>query len=220
LFVDGLCILGPVRTLSRQHPVSTAFMEQRAAVLGRPVRYRWVAYNDVPVSLRRAVVAGEDVRFFEHGGLDRQALWRALRDSVSEGRIVRGGSTISQQLAKNLFLSAVRTPLRKVREGVITLELEWSLDKWRILELYLNVIEWGDGIFGCAAAAEHHFSKDVRVITEDEALTLAAVIPLGGKCDPLSECAIAIHERRRRIARLLGHPAFGVLLAPASQRFD
>lgn len=209
--------VGPVRRLAHENPRSTALMRERSVELGRPPEFHWVAYEDIPVSLRRAVLAGEDLGFFFHGAFDTLALRKALSENLRERRIVRGGSTISQQLAKNLFLSEARTPARKLREGVIALQLDGILEKRRILELYLNVIEWGHGVFGCAAAAQHHFGKDVRAITDAEALTLAAVIPVAGRCDPLSVCAPFLRQRERRIGAILHNSVLAPLLAPVTK---
>ena len=198
--------LKAVVSLRSTNPHRTALMRVREAQRRETPRYVWVPYDHIPPHLRRAVVSGEDIYFFTHHGIDLRALRLALAENLSQGRIVRGGSTISQQLAKNLFLSEARTPLRKLQELVITVELETLLDKKRILELYLNVIEWGDGVFGCEAAAAHYFGKPVHGLTEDEALTLAAIIPTARGCDPLDRCASRIGDRTKRIRSLLGHP--------------
>jgi len=167
----------------RDHqPATTAFMDVRAeqrATDGRgPLApHPWVPYARIPAALKRAVVASEDARFLEHDGFDWQGMEDALRKDLRRGHLVAGGSTITQQLAKNLFLSERRTLPRKAEEALITLMLENLWGKRRILEVYLNVIEWGDGVFGCEAAARHHFHADVERLGPEQAARLAAMIP-------------------------------------------
>ena len=163
-------------------PDSTAFMEAGLARLQEKnpdaeLRYRWVAYDRVSISLKRAVIAAEDSRFLAHEGFDWEGMEQALQKNLKKGRIVAGGSTISQQLAKNLFLSASRNPLRKVQEAVITVMIEAIWSKRRILEVYLNVIEWGNGIYGAEAASRRYFKTSAAGIGADQAAALAAMIP-------------------------------------------
>ncbi|HEX5863633.1 MAG TPA: monofunctional biosynthetic peptidoglycan transglycosylase, partial [Casimicrobiaceae bacterium] len=139
--------------------------------------YRWVPYDRISVQLKRAVVAAEDAKFIEHEGFDWEGIQHALDKNTRKGRVVAGGSTITQQLAKNLFLSAQRSYWRKAEEALITLMLEAILDKRRILELYLNVIEWGDGIFGAEAASRRYFGVSSAVLTAEQAARLAAMAP-------------------------------------------
>jgi len=145
----------------RDHaPRETAFMAGRLAELRqrRPdarLSYRWVPYERISVELKRAMIAAEDAKFVDHEGFDWEGIELALDKNLRRGRVVAGGSTISQQLAKNLFLSPERSYWRKGEEAILTVMLEAILDKRRILELYLNVIEWGNGVFGCDAAAWH-----------------------------------------------------------------
>ena len=143
------------------NPSTSAFMEDRLAVIqeSKPdaeLKYRWVDYAQISNHLKRAVIASEDAKFKDHEGFDWEGIEHAFEKNLKKGKIVAGGSTISQQLAKNLFLSSKRTPWRKAEEAVITVMLEAMLSKQRILEIYLNVIEWGDGIFGAEAAARHY----------------------------------------------------------------
>ena len=160
-------------------PYTTAFMQRRAEQAdSRPaLRHHWVAYERVSPWLKRAVVAAEDARFLRHNGFDWSALEQAMRENLASGEIVRGGSTITQQLAKNLFLSPHQSYLRKLQEAAIAVMLEAFLDKRRILELYLNLIEWGDGIFGAAAAAQHYYGIEPAALTRRQAAELAARIP-------------------------------------------
>ena len=164
------------------NPDNTAFMEAGLDRLQekRPdaqLRHRWVDYSHISMHLKRAVVAAEDSRFLEHEGFDWDGIEKAVEKNLRKGRIVAGGSTISQQLAKNLFLSASRNPLRKMQEAVITVMIETLWSKRRILEVYLNVIEWGNGIYGAEAASRRYFSQSVAGLGPDQAATLAAMIP-------------------------------------------
>ena len=171
-----------VRHYATHNPSTTAFMQLRLEQLqaGNPdarLRHRWVPYERISPWLKRAVIAAEDARFVDHAGIDWRALRDAFEDNVEAGRVVRGGSTISQQLAKNLFLSPERSYWRKLQEAVLALMIEHALSKRRILELYLNSIEWGEGVFGAEAAAQHYYGIDAARIDRWEAAMLAARIP-------------------------------------------
>ncbi len=174
--------LGYVLWWKAFNPSSTAFMAAGMARMQEKnpdaeLRYRWVDYNRVSLNLKRAVIAAEDSRFLAHEGFDWEGMELALEKNLKKGRIVAGGSTISQQLAKNLFLSASRNPLRKVQEAVITVMIETLWSKRRILEVYLNVIEWGNGIYGAEAASRRYFKTSAAGIGADQAALLAAMIP-------------------------------------------
>ena len=163
-------------------PVASAFMEQRLEEMreNRPqasLRHAWVPYERISPHLKRAVVAAEDARFLDHEGFDWDAILQARAKNEQHGRIVAGASTISQQLAKNLFLSGTRSWLRKGQEAVITWMLESTMTKRRILELYLNYAEWGDGIFGAEAAARFHFGVPAAALTREQGAWLAAILP-------------------------------------------
>ena len=165
-----------------QNPTTTRFMELRKEALaaaGKPaeIDFVWVPYARISPPLKRAVVAAEDDRFMLHDGFDWEAMERALERNLKAGRIRAGGSTISNQLAKNLFLTPARTPWRKLQEWSITVMMEAILSKRRILEIYLNVIEWGRHSFGAQAAARYYFGVDAADISEDRAALLAAIIP-------------------------------------------
>ncbi|MCF7969707.1 MAG: monofunctional biosynthetic peptidoglycan transglycosylase [Methylococcaceae bacterium] len=164
------------------NPTSSAFMEDRLTILqaSKPnaeLKYKWVNYEQISNNLKRAVIASEDARFIKHEGVDWGAIQAAYENNWKKGKIVGGGSTISQQLAKNLFLSSKRTPWRKAQELAITYMLEAVLDKRRILEIYLNVIEWGDGVFGAEAAAKHYFKVSAAKLSKQQAASLAVMIP-------------------------------------------
>lgn len=164
------------------NPESTAFMEARLEVIQerRPnakLQQQWVPYARISNHLKRAVIASEDSKFVDHEGFDWVGIETAFEKNLKKGKIVAGGSTISQQLAKNLFLSGHRTPWRKAQEAVITFMLEKLMSKRRILEIYLNVIEWGEGVFGAEAAARHYFHGNARELGPAQAARLAAMIP-------------------------------------------
>lgn len=163
-------------------PRSTAFMEaglvrQQAKNPDAVLRHKWVPYDRISRHLKRAVVAAEDARFVEHAGFDVAGIQKAFEKNVKKGRLVAGGSTITQQLAKNLFLSGDRSFLRKGQEVIITLMIESTWSKRRILEVYLNVIEWGNGIYGAEAAARRYYKKSAATLSRDQAARMAAMIP-------------------------------------------
>lgn len=165
------------------HPViATSFMDHRADELraknakAQP-KYQWIDYERISPHLKRAIIAAEDAKFVDHEGFDWQGIQRALEKNERKGRIVAGGSTITQQLAKNLFLTPTRNWIRKGQETVITLMLEAMLSKRRIFEIYLNVIELGNGVFGAEAAARHYFNTSAATLTPVQAARLAAMAP-------------------------------------------
>jgi monofunctional biosynthetic peptidoglycan transglycosylase len=173
--------LPDVTPLASANPATTAFIELRAdearARGAEPRRVqRWVPYARIAGSLKRAVLVAEDGLFFEHDGIDVQQIRESLERDLKAGALTRGGSTITQQLAKNLYLSPSKNPVRKLRELLIARRLEASLTKTRILDLYLNVIEWGDGIYGAEAAARTYFRKPASALTADESALLAGCI--------------------------------------------
>jgi monofunctional biosynthetic peptidoglycan transglycosylase len=164
------------------NPAETAFMSRERARIeklrpGARLEHVWVDYGAVSPHLKRAVIAAEDARFIEHEGVDWDAIQKALEDNRKRGRPARGGSTISQQLAKNLFLSPERSYLRKGQELLITFMIEVLWDKRRILEVYLNVAEWGDGVFGAEAAARHYYRTSASRLGPDESARLAVMLP-------------------------------------------
>lgn len=164
------------------NPESSAFMEDRLAAMQQEqpdaeLQHRWVPYDKISNQLKRAVIAAEDAKFVDHEGFDWEGIQLALDKNLKKGKIVAGGSTISQQLAKNLFLSTKRTPWRKLEEALITVMLEKLMTKRRILEIYLNVIEWGNGVFGAEAAAKHYFKTSAAHLSASQAARLAAMVP-------------------------------------------
>ncbi len=171
----------PVAALERTAPKRTALMKQReheARAAGRALRIdqRWVGYGNVSPTLRRAILIAEDDKFFSHDGLDWVEIQASARKNLEQRKVVRGGSTVTQQLAKNLYLGDARTLTRKFEEAFLAMRIERSLPKRRIFELYLNLIEWGDGIFGAEAAARRYFGVPASRLTERQAVLLAAVI--------------------------------------------
>ncbi len=177
-----LWYLGHVFWWKAFDPSSTAFMEAGLERMQEKnpdaeLRYRWVDYPRISPHLKRAVVAAEDSKFLAHEGFDWEAMEKAVEKNIRKGRFAAGGSTISQQLAKNLFLSASKNPFRKAQEAVITVMIEQVWSKRRILEVYLNVIEWGNGIYGAEAAARRYFKGSAASLGPDQAAHLAAMIP-------------------------------------------
>jgi monofunctional biosynthetic peptidoglycan transglycosylase len=167
----------------RDHPVGeTSFMayrmdELRAKSPKADLQYKWVPYERISNNLKRAMVAAEDAKFVDHEGFDWEGIQTAMEKNQKKGRVVAGGSTITQQLAKNLFLSPSRSYLRKAEEAVITVMLESFLPKRRILEIYLNVIEWGSGVFGAEAASRKYFGVSAAQLSPEQAARLAAMAP-------------------------------------------
>ena len=164
------------------NPSTSAFMEERLGVLQQDdpkaaLRHQWVPYEKISINLKRALIASEDAKFLDHDGFDWEAMQKAYEKNVKKGKVVAGGSTISQQLAKNLFLSGRRTPWRKIEEALITLMLENVMSKRRIFEIYLNVIEWGNGVFGAQAAARYYYGVSAANLAPEQAARLAAMVP-------------------------------------------
>ena len=166
----------------REHdPDMTRFMEIRLAELQSlnpeaRLKKQWIGYERISPHLKRALIVAEDDLFTRHDGFDWSGIQKAMEKNRRRGRIVAGGSTISQQLAKNLFLSPQKTPWRKAEEAAITLMIESVWDKRRIFEVYLNVIEWGNGVFGAEAAARHHFGSGAAQLAPEQAARLAAMV--------------------------------------------
>ena len=165
----------PVLELRDHNPDDTAFME-RAREHGA-VRYEWRDYEQIADDLKRAVRISEDARFMEHIGFDWRGIRHAIERNEEAGRPVAGGSTVTQQLAKNLFLSSEKSYARKIQEALIALMLEATLSKKRILELYLNTAQWGNRLFGAQAAARHYFDVDAQTLSPAQAAQLAVLLP-------------------------------------------
>jgi len=181
-YLGSFFISPDVAALAKQNPDKTAFMQWREAQWAekgekKRITKRWVPISRVSPLLIKAVLIGEDDKFYQHEGFDYEALEQALEKNLKQGRFAAGASTISQQLTKNLFLSPEKSLTRKAKEAILTWRLENALSKRRILELYVNVAEWGDGIFGVEAASRHYFHKPASALTSMEAARLAAVLP-------------------------------------------
>ena len=164
------------------NPASTAFMDARLTLMreknpNAKLQQIWVPYEKISSHLKRAILVAEDDRFVDHEGFDWDGIQKAMEKNQKKGKVVAGGSTISQQLAKNMFLSGERSILRKGEEALITVMMEQVLDKERILEIYLNVIEWGDGVFGAEAAARHYFGVSAAQLSQQQAAKMAAMVP-------------------------------------------
>ncbi|MBA3902412.1 MAG: monofunctional biosynthetic peptidoglycan transglycosylase [Rhodocyclaceae bacterium] len=173
------------------NPSGTRFMSMRLDELrGKnpkaELKQQWVPYERISDSLKRAVIAAEDAKFLDHEGFDWEGIQKALEKNQKKGKVVAGGSTITQQLAKNLFLSSEKTPWRKAQEAVITLMLETVMDKQRILEIYLNVVEWGPGVFGAEAAARLYYGIPATDLNAQQAARLAVLLPNPRKLGRLS----------------------------------
>jgi monofunctional biosynthetic peptidoglycan transglycosylase len=171
-----------VAALAKERPKTTAFMEQRKERLrdqgkSDELEWRWVSYGSISPSLRRAVLVAEDNAFYEHEGVDVEGMKEAFERNWKRRKITHGGSTITQQLAKNLYLSPSRNPLRKVREYFIARSLEKHLTKKRILEIYLNVVEFGERVYGAEAASRHYFNKPASALSASQAALLAGCLP-------------------------------------------
>jgi monofunctional glycosyltransferase len=177
-----LWLLGWVMFWNWVNPGTTRFMEIRLGELRQKnadaqLKKEWVPYERISIHLKRAIIASEDAKFVDHEGFDWEGIQKAIEKNQKKGRFVAGGSTISQQLAKNLFLSPEKTYFRKAEEAIITLMLENLWSKKRILEVYLNVIEWGNGVFGAEAAARHYYGTGASQLGAEQAARLAGMVP-------------------------------------------
>ncbi len=179
----GLYFIYPdVSKLRKVPPKKTAFMEYREKEWQnqskkKKIIQQWVPLSQIPPYVIKAVIIAEDDKFWSHEGFDYEAMQKAIEKDIKKRKFALGGSTISQQLAKNLYLTPSKNPIRKIKEAILTWRLERNLSKRRIIELYVNCVEWGDAVFGIGAAARHYFNKDVSELTAQEAARLAAVLP-------------------------------------------
>jgi len=200
--------LPDVRPLRTDNPATTAFIELRAREAmahGEAPRrmQRWTGYGHISQDLKRAVLVAEDDAFWQHEGVDFEQMQESFVLDWAQGRFLRGGSTITQQLAKNLYLSPSRNPVRKLRELIIARRLEAELSKRRILELYLNVIEWGDGVYGAEAAAERYFHISASMLGPEDSAMLAAAIVNPRLLSPAHPSA-RLRRRQQLILRRMG----------------
>lgn len=188
-------------------PQATAFMRDRLEIMrennpAAMLRHRWVPYDRMSAHLKRAAIAAEDGKFLTHRGFDWDGIRAAYEKNVREGEIVSGGSTITQQLAKNLFLSRERAWWRKLQEAAITVMIETVMSKRRILELYLNVVEWGDGVFGAEAAARYHFGVSASMLSAEQAARLAVMLPSPRRYRPGANTAYLQRRTSTILARM------------------
>ncbi|MHB0969931.1 MAG: monofunctional biosynthetic peptidoglycan transglycosylase [Thermoanaerobaculia bacterium] len=196
-----------VAELAEKNPKTTAFMELRKKQLRRAgksdeLQHRWVKYDRISPYLRRAVLVSEDNAFYEHEGFDVEGIKDAVRRDWERRRLSHGGSTITQQLAKNLYLSPSKNPLRKLEEAVIAWRMEQELSKKRILEIYLNVVEFGERVYGAEAAAQHYFGKSASALTPREAALLAGALPNPRKLNPADPTTTLRKRQRIILARM------------------
>ncbi|MGC8872260.1 MAG: monofunctional biosynthetic peptidoglycan transglycosylase [Caldimicrobium sp.] len=210
LFLLGLFFLGyvfvypwliPIEHLKYENPKMTAMMKYRLKQWEREgkkitIRQTWVPMHRISPYLIKAVLIAEDDKFYKHSGFDYEAIEKALEKNLKAGKIKYGGSTISQQVAKNLFLSPSKNPIRKIQEAILTYRLEKTLSKKRILEIYLNIAEWGLGIFGIEEASRFYYHKPASALTPWEAARLAAVLPNPLKYNPLSDSPFVVKRSR------------------------
>jgi monofunctional biosynthetic peptidoglycan transglycosylase len=208
----GLPARAEVSALARANPTTTGVMRQRdeeARKAGRPPRREqsWVPLSRVSRHLVHAVLSSEDQKFFGHQGVDWDAIEKAAQEDRKQGRFTRGGSTITQQLAKNLYFTTHKSVVRKLRELIVARWLEDDLTKRRILELYLNVIEWGDGVYGAEAAAQRYFGKPASALDADEAAGLAAMIPNPRRINPRVDPG-RFARGQRRVIWLMAHAGY------------
>jgi len=197
-----------VAALRKENPKKTAFMKYREREWEQEgkkykVNQKWVPLGAVSPFLIKAVLIGEDDKFWQHEGFDYEAMQKAIEKDIKEKKFKLGGSTISQQLTKNLYLSPSKNPVRKLREAIITYRMEKAISKKRILELYLNVAEWGDrGIFGIEAASRHYYGKSAAMLNPEESARLASVLPNPRKFDPLGSSKY-VQNRSRLIYNIM-----------------
>jgi monofunctional biosynthetic peptidoglycan transglycosylase len=191
-----------VAELKKTNPIPSSFMEYRMAQwkeegLDKNITQKWVKLKQISPYVIKAVLISEDDKFWNHDGFDTKGLEDAFERNLKEGKFSAGGSTISQQLSKNLYLDPSKNPIRKIKEAILTYRIENTLSKKRIIEIYLNVAEWGDGIFGIEAAARHYFHKSAKNLTAMEAAKLASVLPNPIIYNPIGNQKIVLKKANR-----------------------
>ena len=223
LYFGSFLVYPNVEKLKKENPAKTAFMEYREKEWQREgknlkIKRRWVPLSRISPFLIKAVIIAEDDKFYQHEGFDFEAIQKAMEKDLKEGKFKVGGSTISQQLAKNLFLSPSKNPIRKLKEAILTWRLERALPKKRIMELYLNVVEWGEGIFGIEMAARNYYGKPASDLGPEESARLAAVLPNPRKYNPLGQSKFVVHRSRIfyniMVRRGIVIPAFEEVMTP------
>ncbi|MDI6767472.1 MAG: monofunctional biosynthetic peptidoglycan transglycosylase [Bacteroidota bacterium] len=196
-----------IRNFRKTNPKMTALMEQRRKEAvdkkkGYSIRQQWVPLSRICENLKRAVIVAEDGTFYEHEGIDWYEVKESIKKDIEKGKFVRGASTITQQLGKNLFLSTSKDPIRKLKEVIIATMIEDELTKSRVLELYLNIIEMGDGVFGVDAASVIYFGKHSSELSREEAARIAAVIPSPLRYKPNTESRYVRYRKNIILARM------------------
>jgi monofunctional glycosyltransferase len=196
-----------IERLQKSNPGATALMEQRKEDAESNekkyvIRQQWVPLSQMSDQIKKAVIVAEDGMFYEHEGIDWYEVKQSLKKDLQKGKFVRGASTITQQVAKNLFLSTSKDPIRKIKEIIIAKSLEEKLSKRRILEIYLNIIEWGNGVYGVEAASRAYFGKHASELTRDDAARLAAVIPNPLRYQPNQENRFVRYKKNVILARM------------------
>jgi monofunctional biosynthetic peptidoglycan transglycosylase len=203
LFIDiGRYAFYDIEKLENNNPIPTAFMEYRMDQWKdkgeeKTIIQKWVPLKKISPYVIKAVLISEDDKFWKHEGFDAEALESAFEKNLKSGKFGFGGSTISQQLSKNIYLSPSKNPIRKIKEAILTYRIEKTLSKKRIIEIYLNVAEWGDGIFGIEAAARHYFHKSAKNLTAMEAAKLASVLPNPIIYNPIGNQKIVLKKANR-----------------------
>jgi monofunctional glycosyltransferase len=198
-FIAFQFIYPDISKLKKENPKKTAMMEYREDEWrdkGKKfkITQKWVPYSRISPYMTKAVLIGEDDKFWQHEGFDYEAMQKAIEKDIKAKKFKLGGSTISQQLAKNLYLSPSKNPVRKIREAIITWRMEKALSKKRILEIYLNVAEWGEGIFGIEAASNHYYGIPASSLSPEQSARLASVLPNPRKFNPLREQKYVVHR--------------------------
>ncbi|HYA12856.1 MAG TPA: monofunctional biosynthetic peptidoglycan transglycosylase [Syntrophales bacterium] len=207
-FSIGVYFVSPdVSKLRKMHPKKTAFMEYRekewqSQGKKKKIIYQWIPLAQVSPYVIKAVIIAEDDKFWTHEGFDYDAIQKAIEKDIKKKKFAIGGSTISQQLAKNLYLTPSKNPVRKIKEAILTWRLERNLSKKRIIELYLNVAEWGDGLFGIEVAAHSYFGKPASELTAKEAARLASVLPNPRRFNPTGDSKF-VENRSDRIYEIM-----------------
>jgi len=209
LFAEYFSLPSPsaIERLQKSNPVVTALMERRKEDAERDgkkyvIRQQWVPLSQMSDQIKKAVIVAEDGMFYEHEGIDWYEVKQSLKKDLQKGKFVRGASTITQQVAKNLFLSTSKDPIRKIKEIIIAKSLEDKLTKHRILEIYLNIIEWGNGVYGVETASQTYFGKHASELTREDAARLAAVIPNPLRYQPNQENKFVRYKKNVILARM------------------
>ena len=219
----------PVSNLKKENPRQTSFMEYREQEWRREgknlkIKQQWVPLSRISPYLIKAVLIAEDDKFYQHEGFDFEAIQKAVEKDLTAGKFKVGGSTISQQLAKNLFLSPSKNPIRKLKEAILTWRLEQQLSKKRIMELYLNVVEWGEGIFGIEMAARTYYGRPASALGPEESARLAAVLPNPRKYNPLGHSKFVVNRSRIfydiMVRRGIVIPAYEEVMTPERKNED